>query len=108
MAEAIDLSRKFFNATAVVPHYTLPAGRRDAVIAAGAVALADQAFNNRVRAINQKSQPDTHKTERSLWRPRKAKAKERPKPQSTDDRQASLFARVTTGTVTHGRLWDRC
>jgi hypothetical protein len=48
VAEAIGLHRRYFQAHAMTPHYTLPAGRRDAAIAAGAIAVADDAQWRRI------------------------------------------------------------
>lgn len=42
VASAIGLGERYWQGEALVPHYALPAGRRDAAIAAGAVALDER------------------------------------------------------------------
>lgn len=52
MANSLSLSKKFFMKDALTPHYQLPAGRRDAAITAGAIALERTTFMAVVARIN--------------------------------------------------------
>lgn len=64
VAGAIGLHRRYFQGSAMTPHYTLPAGRRDAAIAAGAIPLDNDAQWRRTVERVSNALRDTGKTPR--------------------------------------------
>jgi hypothetical protein len=59
VADRIGLNRREFNEHAVIPHYSLPSGRRDAAIAAGAIALEKDAFARELVQVQTALRPRT-------------------------------------------------
>ncbi|MGE4057206.1 MAG: DUF4031 domain-containing protein, partial [Vicinamibacterales bacterium] len=65
VASVIGLSDRYFMGQCIVPHWQLPAGRRDAAIAAGAIPLTAAQWTAKLSSIGRdppsKSRPDNQK-----------------------------------------------
>lgn len=82
VAQAIGLSDRYFVPDALIPHYQLPSGRRDAAIAAGAIPLSPEAWRQQLPRCRRHTTPARERPTREVT-PRPAARRSSP-PENLD------------------------